>query len=624
MDFKDRLKEIKNIGQLINFLKKNPITELIEYFVKVVLIWRIKHIELKNFILVLSILVGFFSGIGAVTMKTGVHFVESLINKINDPNLKAIIYLFLPVLGLLTTVFFFRNFVKKNYRIDLKKVLFSISRKRGNIPFSGVYSSVVGSSITVGSGCSVGLEAPIVSTGASIGSWIGKIVRLGHRPKILLIGCGVAGGISGVFNTPITGIIFTLEILMFDLSVGSVIPLLLASVAGTLTTKIFLGDGLILKFPQQLSYNVNEVPFFIIMGILAGLSSLYLTRTKKFFVKKFLPITNEYKRAIIGGMALSLMFVMFPTLKGEGYLSIKESFNLNPFGWIDISNLLEQVNFTIDIYNPYIVFIFLLAIFLFKAVASGITIASGGEGGIIAPSLAMGSMLGLLFYTTLNFVFPKFEITYTAYILLGMAGLISGAFHAPLTSIFLIAEATSSYELLVPLIIVSSFSFLLVKYFEKHSIYTAELAQKNQLLSHDKDSSVLSMLNINHIVDKNIITVDYDEGIDGFLEIVKTSNNNFYPVIDKEKNFYGIIYFEDVKEVLFQKDKKNFVSLITSTPSFIKPNETSESVSKKFEKINVWYLPYLDNGKYMGMVSKSKFLDQYRNILKKMSFEHYN
>ena len=610
--------EIKGgLKQIVDFAKKNPLTDFLDYLLKVFLIWRIRNVALRRFILVLSIVTGILAGLSAVLMKSGVHFVETLTAEKEIFSSTRLVVSLLPLVGILLTTLYFELFVKGKKRVGLKSVLFSISQKRGNIPSSGIYSSVVGSSITVGSGGSVGLEAPIVSTGAAIGSNIGKLSHLGHKSKILLIGCGVAGGIAAVFNTPLTGVIFALEVLMMDLTMASMIPLLLAAVAGNVTTMFFLGNEIILKFPQELTYNTYEIPFFILFGLLSGVASIHLTKTKTKVFKRFEKLKNPYVRALLGGLALCILIFFFPSLKGEGYQSIKESFNLNSFNWV-----LPSISSGIDFYHPFVLLFSLVLLYFLKTFASTITIAAGGEGGIIAPALGLGSILGLLFYQVLSISFPNLEVTYTAYILLGMAGMIAGAFHAPLTSIFLIAEATESYELLVPLIIVSSFSFLMVRYFERHSIYASELAKKNQLLSRNKDLAMMSMLSQKNIISHNLPTTDFDKGFEGLFEVMKNSKRNIYPVIDQGENFYGVIYFDELKDLLLDKEnisKQTFTSFIQNPPEIINKKDSMLKIVNKFEKTEAWYLPILADGKYQGMASRSIFFEKYRKLMQKYS-----
>ncbi len=582
-----------------------------------VLIWRRRHVSDKNFVLLLSGVIGIVAGLAAVLLKTVVGFIHHIIEHARQEasNVDLLYFLF-PLVGIILTVVVTNHFIKDKLGHGITGILLSISKESAIIKASRMYSRMITSAITVGLGGSVGLEAPIVVTGSAIGSNIARAMQLNYQRRSLLIGAGAAGAISAIFNSPITGVIFSIEIILTDVTIAALTPLLIASVCGALVSFVLLGEGVLLFFNLTDTFSASDVPFYLLLGILCGLTSLYFTRTM-FKVEGFLEQTkNTYTKAILGGLGLSLIIFVLPPVYGEGYEAITNLLSGNGNQLINDNLLINQNTHTIFFY------LFLLALILVKPIATAITIGAGGSGGIFAPSLFIGAITGYLYAQIVNSVALNKLISPSNFTLVGMCGIMSGVLHAPLTSIFLIAEITSGYTLFVPLMIVSAISYITITYFEKHSFYTKRLVEKGNYFQSDRDSRVLSLIHLKKIIETDLLEVSPSATLDDMVELIRHSKRNIFPVVSDEQELKGIVTLDDVREVMFdvQKRKSTLIkSIMHDPPESVSTMETMPSVMSKFERTGAWNLPVIDDGKYIGFVSKSRIFNAYRKQLIKQS-----
>ncbi len=589
-------------------IKKNILEQL--------LILRNKYVDDRHFILFLSIVIGIIAAIAAVLLKTSVHYVESWVRSIR-PTENWLMLIF-PVIGILLTVFYIRTFVKDNIGHGVSRILYAISRNKAVMKAHNMWSSMVACTITSGFGGSVGMEAPIVATGAAIGSNVAQKSRLGYRRTTLLIGCGAAAAIAAIFKAPIAGLIFALEVLMLDLTMASIIPLLIATVTATLISSIFLGEQVEFYFTLKDPFTFSHFPFYILLGIVAGAVSLYFTWMLGRVETRVKKIEKPYKRVFIGGGILGLLIFLFPPLFGEGYITMRAMLSGQP------ENLLNDSiwGFLVDD-SGYLFMGFLILVLFFKAVATALTTGSGGIGGVFAPSLFMGGITGFLFarfVNSLNWI----KISEYNFSLVGMAGLIAGVIHAPLTAIFLIAEITGGYELFIPLIITASISFLTVRFYQPHSLYTKKLAEKGQLITHHKDQAVLTLLRVENVIETNLRTVYPDQTLGELVKVIAKSNRNIFPVIDQENNFLGLVPLDEIRETMFDRDKYDKLKvrdLMIIPQKLVNLDDSMEGVMNKFRQSGYWNLPVVDKGKYVGFVSRSNVFNVYRKMLIEFSEE---
>jgi chloride channel protein, CIC family len=494
--------------------------------------------------------------------------------------------------------------------------LYSISKKNGIISRHNIYSSIITSSLTVGFGGSVGLEGPTVLTGAAIGSNIGRYFRMEYTQIILLIGCACSGAMAAIFKAPVAAIVFSLEVIMLDLTLASLIPLLISSLTAALTSYLFLGQNVLYPVTVHDPFKIGEIPYFILLGILAGLVSVYFTRMYTYITDAFEKINNTYKKLAIGAIILGLIIFLIPSLYGEGYQSINSCLNGN-YSYLFSGTLYEK--FGGSAVAGLIILFFVIAL---KAVATSVTFASGGIGGIFAPSLFIGSNLGLIFAKLLHLF--NVNISESNYALVGMAGLIAGLIHAPLTAIFLIAEITGGYQLFFPLMIVATISFITVRYITPNSIYTIQLAKRGELLTHDKDHNVLLLMQIDNLIETDFYTVHPDASLGDLVEIVKKSHRNIFPVVDEHQIFHGIVKMDDIRQIMFESDKydKTLVRELMFMPEYtISLHESMEEVVRKFQISKRYNIVILDHDKYLGFVSRARVFSSYREMLKKISRE---
>lgn len=583
-----------------------------------ILVWRLKHISDNNFLLIIAGLIGICSGLAAVVLKSTVHFLIEYLEVGLDFFGSNYVYLVYPLIGITLTVVVSKYLFKEQLGHGITQILYAISKNSSVIQKTRMYSRMVTSAITVGFGGSVGLEAPIVVTGSAIGSNIARLFHLSYKRRTLLIGCGAAGAISAIFNSPVTGVIFAMEVILTEVVISRFIPLLLASVCGQLVSLILLGDDILFSFKLTDSFEASESGFYLLLAAACGLVSLYFTRTMYFIEGIIKKLQNDFGRASVGGISLALIILTFPPIYGEGYETIKNLLSGN-------SSAVFQYSFFIGLsdYESAII-LFLVFILLVKPIATALTIGSGGSGGIFAPSLFMGGLTGYAFSSTSNLLFGS-TLSTSNFTLVGMCGVMSGVLHAPLTAIFLIAEITSGYVLFVPLMLVSAISFSTISYFEKHSIYTKQLIETGDLIPYNKDLIVLSLIDLKKIIEKDLHIIHPNSTLDDLVKLVKKSKRNIFPVVNENVELEGIITLDDIREMMFDEEaRKNILikSIMHKPPASVSTREKMQSVMNKFEVTQAWNLPVIDDGKYIGFISKSRIFNAYRNKLIRQSAEN--
>ncbi len=586
-----------------------------------VLIWRKRHISNKHFILIMSVLVGICGGLAAVIMKSGVHYVQHLLTLGISARYHSYLFFIYPLIGIMLTVLYKVAFKMAHFGHGMANLLLTISKKGSRVEREKMYSHIVSASLTVGFGGSVGLEAPIVTTGAAIGSNLGSLFHLGYKKRTLLIGCGVAAGIGGIFNAPIAGLIFCIEVLMLELSVPAFVPLLISGVTGTIISRYIMGSDILFNFAINDDFFNREIPFYILLGAITGSLSIYFLRNFNRTVDVTHKIKDSFLRALIGGLVLGFLIFLFPPLYGEGYSSIKDILSGNA------ENLLSKSLITDFITGEWILMAFVALIIMVKAFASAITVGSGGNGGTFAPSLFTGGLIGFFVSHGINLLgILPFQLSESSFVLVGMAGMLSGVLHAPLTAIFLIAEVTNGYFLIIPLMLVSAISFFTSSYFEPHSVYLKQLANLGHVHYHDRDRRVLTILKLKKLLEKDLVSVKPDGTLKDLVEAVSRSKRNIFPVIDKNNKLEGIIQLDDIRHIMFNPALYNTVKvreLMHPPADNILINDSMEDVMQKFDRTGAWNLPVVDsNGIYIGLISKSKIFSQYRNMLKKEAKSH--
>lgn len=581
------------------------------------LFWRIKHLNDRDFVLILSVIVGIFGGLAAVILKELVHLIQHILTRSLQLQITQFLYLAYPLIGIMLTVILANIVFKEKTGHGITDILYHISKGSSIIKRTKMYSKMILSSLTVGFGGSVGLEAPIVVTGSAIGSNVAQLMHLNYKKRTLLIGCGSAAAISGIFNSPIAGVIFCIEVIFFETTVSSFIPLLISSVAGSIISLMLLGDDVLFSFRITEPFNTADVPFYALLGIFAGLVSLYFTRMMYIVEGYMHRIQGNIKRALTGGLVLGVIIFLLPPIYGEGYQAI--------------TSLLtgREIEVTADSFfanerNNLIFILFILAVILFKPIATAATLGAGGSGGIFAPSLFLGGLTGFLFAKVINMISGEGYINSSNFTLVGMCGVMSAVLRAPLTAIFLIAEITGGYMLFVPLMIVSAIAFSTISYFEKYSFYTKSLIEKGHLITDDKDRQVLSLINLKKVIEKDLLTIHPNATLEDLVEHVKNSRRNIFPVVDEQKRLLGIITLDDIREIMFDENRRKNMrvsTLMHDPPSSISSQEKMQSVMNKFEITGAWNLPVIDNNKYIGIVSKSRIFNAYRYKLMRQNKE---
>lgn len=578
------------------------------------ILWREENINEKHFILILSFFVGIFTALAALILKSFIHLIQNFLTDNFDTTGANYLYLVYPVIGIFLTGLFIRNIVKDDIGHGVTKILYAISRRQGRIKRHNVWSSVIASGITIGFGGSVGAEAPIVLTGSAIGSNLGSVFKMEHKTLMLLVGCGAAGAISGIFKAPIAGLVFTLEVLMIDLTMASLLPLLISSVTAATVSYIFTGTEAMFRFHQDQIFTMERIPYVILLGIFCGLVSLYFTRAMNSVENVFRKYDNPYIKLCIGGVMLSILIFLFPPLYGEGYDTIELLLNgVSPEEWDTVMNN----SFFYGYGNLLLVYLSLIV--FFKVFASSATNGGGGCGGIFAPSLFLGCIAGFVFSHFANELgfFP--DLPEKNFALMGMAGLMSGVMHAPLTGIFLIAELTGGYDLFLPLMIVSVSSYLTIIVFEPHSIYSMRLAKKGQLLTHHKDKAVLTLMKVENVIEKDFEVVKPDMDLGELVKVIAKAKRNLFPVVDANGILLGVVVLDDIRNIMFRQELYHRFTvdrLMTSPPAKLLVNDPMEIVMRKFDDTKAWNLPVIDEeNQYLGFVSKSKIFNSYRQVL---------
>jgi chloride channel protein, CIC family len=586
-----------------------PVVKLIRYINS-----KLDH---RQQMYLLSLLTGIASGLAAVLLKNIVHLTLKFVSHQRDISHFNFIYLIFPFIGILLTVIFVRVFIRDEMGHGITKILHSISKKGGFIKPHNSYSSIIASTLTVGFGGSVGLESPIVVTGSSIGSNMARLFGMNYKSVITLIGCGAAGAIAGIFKAPVAGVIFALEVLMLDISVLSIVPLLISAVTGASISYLMLRNDVTLHYPLQGVFYFRNIPYYIVLGVIAGLVSLYFTRMTIYIESLFSAIGKPWVRLLTGGIALGILVLIFPPLYGEGYEIVNEFLTGN------VTNILQGSIFFQYQGNLVIFISFFILVLIFKPIAMTATTGSGGVGGIFAPTMFMGGFTGYVSARLLN-LFHFINIPEKNFVLAGMAGLMAGVMHAPLTAIFLVTEVTSGYSMFIPLMITSTISFITIKYFEPHSIYNHRLAKRGELITHNKDKAILTLLDMDKVIEKDFLKVAPDDSLGKLVKTISRSRRNLFPVITGDNLLVGIVLLDSIRHIMFNTDmyKSVFVrDLMQPPPAHITPGESMESVMRKFEEHEAWNLPVINNGEYIGFLSKSKLFSFYRQWLIDISDE---
>jgi len=586
-----------------------------ELFMKFVL-WRQQHIKEKTFVSILALFVGVFAGFAALLLKTLIHFISDMLTSHVQISGGNYLYLIYPALGILITGIYVRYVVKDNISHGVTRVLHSISQNKSRLKPHNIYTSVTASSITIGFGGSVGAEGPIVYTGAAIGSNLGSIFRLSPRVLMIMVGCGAAAGIAGIFKAPIAGLLFAIEVLMLDLTTVSIMPLLIASITSATVAYIFTGYDVEFFFVQSEPFVTQRIPYVILLGIFCGLVSLYFTRAMNMMENFFRRFKNPWTKTAVGGAILAVLIYLFPPLYGEGYTSITSLLNGNT------SSIVDGSIFYGDADSVWFVLLFVGAIILMKVFATSATNGGGGVGGTFAPSLYVGCMSGFFFAYLLNNLGFGLDLSIKNFALMGMAGVMSAVMHAPLMAIFLTAELTGGFDLFLSLLIVSTISYGTIKIFERYSIYTMRLAQRGELITHHKDKAVLTLLKMDSVIEKDFITVRPEMSLKEMVDVISQSNRNLYPVINNDNVLIGVVLLDDIRNIMFRPDlyrKMKVNKFMSMPPAKIEVGESMERVMKTFDDTGAWNLPVVENGKYVGFVSKSKIFNSYRRVLRHYS-----
>ncbi len=580
--------------------------------------WSRSKLGDKQFIFLSAVLVGISAAFAVILLKAFAHWVFTFATYVSRILKLGFFNSILPIIGILLTVFVIKKFLGGTIQKGTSQILYAVAKKASIIPAKQMYAQIITSSLTVGMGGSAGLESPIVITGAAFGSNFAQKYRLSYKDRTLLIGCGVAAGIAAAFNAPIAGVLFAIEVLLVDVSISAFTPIMIAAATGALVSVIALNENILLSFKQQEDFNYHNIPFYAFLGIFTGLISIYYSRNfqrvEHFFSRLKL---GPYKKALFGSTLLAILIYVFPTLFGEGYESIRILSESDP------GQLLENTLFSGFRNNSWALLLFVGCTMLLKAFASGLTIGSGGNGGNFAPSLFLGSYVGFFFSKLINLI-GLAKLPISNFTLVGMAGILSGLFHAPLTAIFLIAEITGGYNLMIPLMIVSSISFAISKRFEKHSMDVKNLAKKGHAFTSNKDANVLSTLNTNSIIQTDYLTVSPNENLDKLVDLISNSTQVVFAVVNLENELVGVVYFNDIKEIIFNTYRVKFTlikEIMTAPKEIITPEDSMEMVMNKFEQTKMAFLPVLKNDKYYGFISKSMALEAYRTKLKSMTIE---
>jgi len=580
--------------------------------------WRSKHISNERFVYVLSLVTGLGCAVAAWLLKGIIELIQDFVmqlSRIGDLNWW---YLITPAIGIALAAIFVKKLVKDDISHGVTKILYAISQHKAIIKLHNCWSSVVASAVTIGFGGSVGAEAPMVLTGAAIGSNLGRAFRLDQHTLMLLVGCGAAGALGGIFKAPIAGVTFVMEVLLIDFTMHSIIPLLITSVTATAFSYMFTGADCLFRFDYYVPFTLSRVPFIIVLGIVCGLVSLYFTRGMNRLEGMFKKMKNPYTKWIVGSLMLGLLIFFFPPLYGEGYNTISDLLSGNS------DEVLGQSLFYNVKGEAWAVMAFLGLTVFFKIFATAATNAAGGTGGVFAPTLFVGCITGFIVAEGMNLI--GFNVPYQNFAFAGMAGLMSAVMHAPLTGIFLIAELTGGYDLFMTLMITSVVSYIVIVIFEPHSLYAMRLAQKGELLTHHKDRAVLTLMKVDNVIEKDFATVDPQMKLGDAVKVIAQSHRNLFPVVEKYTDrLVGVLSMDEIRNIMFQPrlyDRFTVYKLMSIPPAKIREDMSMDKVMDIFEETNAWNLPVVDTeGRYVGFVSKSKIFNIYREVVVNFSEE---
>lgn len=578
--------------------------------------WRERHFTEHQFLVFLSLVIGIICGFAAQLLKFLIHLISSLLTShlsLTDANYMYLIY---PAVGILLSVIIVKFLVKDNVSHGVTRVLHAISQRKSRLKKKFMWASMITSSVTIGFGGSVGAEGPIVYTGAAIGSNIGQAFRLSPKILMILVGCGAAAGIAGIFRAPIAGMLFTLEVLMIDLTAVTVMPLLISSISASVVAYVLEGYDAEFFFSLSEPFITRKIPYTIILGLLCGMVSLYFTKMMFLSENIFSGIRRPVSRYLFGSLIVIVLIFLFPPLYGEGYGAINNLLEGQT------SSIVDGTFFYFDRHSVWFLALYIGLIILSKVFATSATNGAGGVGGTFAPSLFVGAMTGFLFAYVLNNLDLGIQLSQKNFALMGMAGVMSGVMHAPLMAIFLTAEMTGGYDLFLPLLIVSTLSYMTIKAFVPYSIYSFRLANAGELMTHAKDKTVLTLLSIDKLVEKDFISVKPSMTLREMVEVISRSNRNLFPVLNDDGDFIGVVLLDEIRNIMFRRDlydKMTVNRFMAMPPARIQISDSMEKVMKTFDKTNVWNLPVVDNNKYVGFVSKSKIFNSYRDVLRKYS-----
>lgn len=582
------------------------------------LVWKTNNVSQSHLLLYLSFLIGIFTALAALILKSLIHFIQHLLTANIIIDNKSYLYLIYPSIGIFIAGLFVKYVVKDDISHGITKVLYAISQRKSFIKLHNIWSSIVASSITIGFGGSVGAEAPIVLTGSAIGSNLGRFFKVEQRYLMLLIGCGAAGAISGIFKAPIAGLVFVIEVLMIDLTLFTVLPLIVSSVTAATFSYITAGVKPMFEFSHGNQFEMERLPYVILLGIFCGLVSLYFTRGMYWAEKQFKKLTF-WKKFILGASILSILIYLMPPLYGEGYDTINALID----GSHNYGALLAGSEFYQFKEHSWSIVIFLSAVLLMKVFATSATNGGGGTGGTFAPSLFVGCVSGFVFAFVINILGKTYELPFLPqdnFALMGMAGVLAGVMHAPLTGTFLIAELTGGYELFLPLLVVCGGSFATIRIFEPHSLYSMRLAQKGELVTHEKDRAILTLMNNQEdILETNFQTVTPDMSLGDVVKIISTSSRNTFPVVDSQNHFMGVVLLDNIRNIIFRPELYNRFKVsrfMSAPPATVITNMSMDKVMALFDQTKAWNLPVVDENEfYKGFVSKSSILNIYREVL---------
>lgn len=577
----------------------------------------LKSMPERTMLIIVAFVVGLLSGLAAVILKSLIHLIQNSLLSWSSPEVSTYLYLLLPGIGMLISMLLVKYLVKDDVGHGVTKVLLAVSRNESRIKRRHTWSSILTSSVTIGFGGSVGAEAPIVFTGAALGSNVARVLGLSYKQMTMLLGCGAAGAVAGIFKAPLAGVLFTLEILLFNISMTAILPLLVSTITATVTSYIFFGMDVAFAATIE-KFALSNLPYYIILGIFCGLVSLYFMKTTLSMEDRIKRIKKPFMRWGISAFFLGIILFLFPPLYGEGYGNLTDLLNNN------IESAASHPFYHKLLSSEWSIPIFFFLVMIFKVVAMSFTNAGGGVGGTFGPTLFVGGVAGFIVARVINII-GIHPLPETNFVLVGMGGLMAGVMQAPLTAIFLIAEITGGYELLMPLIITSTISFATIRGVESYSIYTKRIANQGDLLTHDSDKAVLTLLKTSQMVERDFISINVSGNLSDLVAAIRQSNRSVFPVVDSKNKFQGVIYLNDIRSIMFDRslyDSTKIESLMKNAPIVVLMDEKMDSVMNKFEVSEAWNLPVIDiNGEYQGFVSRSKIFSYYREQLQQVSHD---